>query len=297
MRSSVDALRSLKKFIALALVDDVVPAPDGDRSWEIRLAYEEGAFRRPFVRVGWATQATYEGDKRIIKMTRTANVVCHLIESSSEDEATLEAGRVDELLARAFRIGAGAALAKPKGLDITGVPGTLPAGSYSYVVAARSRLGVSPPSLPIDITLNATGGAVLTWDPVTAAQSYLIYRGAVAGSETILAASSIPCYRDQGHATLGTSLPSPTGHGTISQPSRIPLWDWDGVPLDETSEGRETPDFLRVVDFQTDEVRDPRDERRRAVVADIRMSWLRAGAIPYAGQVAEELRTTTTISG
>jgi hypothetical protein len=57
------------------------------------------------------------------------------------------------------------------------------------------------------------------------------------------------------------------------RPLRIPLWDFDGVGLDETSEVRGESDYMRLQDFSTRQLPDPLDPRRVRVIAELRVSW------------------------
>lgn len=62
------------------------------------------------------------------------------------------------------------------------------------------------------------------------------------------------------------------GYG-LGRPRRVPLWDFDGVPVTETSSVRNASDYMRVVDCSTRELPDPQEPRRIAVIADVRLSW------------------------
>jgi hypothetical protein len=93
-RSSVDALRSLQKYVARVL------GPE----WEVRLAWEEGLYRRPFCRVGWAGPEVTIGPAHHVDVTRPFNLLCHPAEKGTSREATLEAGRVADLLAVGIRL-------------------------------------------------------------------------------------------------------------------------------------------------------------------------------------------------
>jgi hypothetical protein len=95
VRSSTDALRSLAKYAARVL------GPE----WEVRLAYDEGLFLRPFARVGWAGPELSAGPAHTTDVTRPANVLCHPAVADSSHAATLEAGRVADVLARGFGVG------------------------------------------------------------------------------------------------------------------------------------------------------------------------------------------------
>lgn len=57
------------------------------------------------------------------------------------------------------------------------------------------------------------------------------------------------------------------------RPRRIPMWDFDGVGIDETSEARGGSDYMKLVDFSSRQLPDPADPRRVAVMVDLRLSW------------------------
>lgn len=60
----------------------------------------------------------------------------------------------------------------------------------------------------------------------------------------------------------------------LGQTMRVPLYDYDGVPLEEgVTDRRLEHDFLRVEDFAPRLLPDAADPRRVAVVADMRVSW------------------------
>lgn len=93
MRTEVDILRSLKKYVALALGND----------WEVRLTAEEGAFRRPFCRVAQATPAmTRVEGARMVRSQQTFTLYAYPIEKGTPDEARLEASRIEGVLLNAF---------------------------------------------------------------------------------------------------------------------------------------------------------------------------------------------------
>lgn len=72
----------------------------------------------------------------------------------------------------------------------------------------------------------------------------------------------------------------------LGRPMRVPLYDYDGIPLGAGSNIRHAlvdpgsdgvngvhGDYMRVASFGTNLLPDPEDDRRIAVVADIRLSW------------------------
>jgi hypothetical protein len=64
-----------------------------------------------------------------------------------------------------------------------------------------------------------------------------------------------------------------------ARPLRIPLYNYDGVPVegeDSGSDDRWEHDFLRVTDLNIGHVHDPTDDRFIVVTADVRVTWRRA---------------------
>lgn len=75
------------------------------------------------------------------------------------------------------------------------------------------------------------------------------------------------------------------------RPLRVPLYDYDGVAIEQQSYTRDERDFLQVTDFSARSLPDPEEARNVAVVADIRVRWRRAGRLPYGGtQLVESVR-------
>lgn len=56
---------------------------------------------------------------------------------------------------------------------------------------------------------------------------------------------------------------------------RVPLWDWDGVPLDQTSVDRLDCDYMNIDDLTTQHLAEPENNRLWVAVAELRMSWRR----------------------
>lgn len=115
MRTPADALRSFQRHIAMSL----------GAEWEVRLTGEEGAFDRPFARVGTVGAARLAGQSYAMAEWRmTFNVVAHPVEKETADQARLEAERVRQLLFVALR-GQGVLPARPKRIPLwnyDGVP-------------------------------------------------------------------------------------------------------------------------------------------------------------------------------
>jgi hypothetical protein len=83
-------------------------------------------------------------------------------------------------------------------------------------------------------------------------------------------------------------------------PYRVPLYDYDGVPLDQPSDERYEHDYLRLTDVQLNRVPDAQDEHRIIVVCDFRAAWSRATARVAAlrsGHALQSLRQRFVVEG
>lgn len=98
-RTGVDALRSLKRYVAVALGD----------AWEVRLAREEGAFDRPFCRVWQVAGTTYPltGGKWLADIVSPFVIAAYPVAGATPDDAFLGAQAVEEQLFHTFRAGVG----------------------------------------------------------------------------------------------------------------------------------------------------------------------------------------------
>lgn len=95
MRRSVDALRSLKRYIALCLGED----------WEVRLAVEQGTFSRPGAQVLAATPQQISGPKYVMDIIQTFSVHAFPRSGSTVQESLLLAAEAEDLLVEGLRIG------------------------------------------------------------------------------------------------------------------------------------------------------------------------------------------------
>lgn len=98
-RTNTDALRSMKRYVALALGD----------AWEIRLSREEGAFERPFARVWQVAGTTYPrtSSKWLADMVQPFVISAYPERGDTSDRALLAAQAVEEQMFQAFRRGIG----------------------------------------------------------------------------------------------------------------------------------------------------------------------------------------------
>ena len=79
-------------------------------------------------------------------------------------------------------------------------------------------------------------------------------------------------------------------------PMRVPLYDYDGVGMDEGTEARPGPDYLRLTDFSMTQVPDESDTRRVTVTADIRATWRRRGLVPGGDKDVEAVTVDFEVS-
>jgi hypothetical protein len=115
MRTPTDALRSLAKYTAESVLDPV--------AWEVRLAVEEGTFRRPFCRVGLAgpTQVT-AGAFHHHDLIQPCSLHAFPPEQPDPEQALVAALAVEDMLYQGFLVGNG--LGRPRRIplwDYTGV--------------------------------------------------------------------------------------------------------------------------------------------------------------------------------
>jgi hypothetical protein len=75
------------------------------------------------------------------------------------------------------------------------------------------------------------------------------------------------------------------------RPGRVPLFDYEGVPIDEPTSLRRYPDYMRVLDLSIDRAQAPEDEKKWTVTAELRLGWRRAGELPSGTRLAQSLRT------
>lgn len=87
-------------------------------------------------------------------------------------------------------------------------------GTYFYIVTAVYQAGgETPGSLVAEvIPITASRTAVLTWTGIPGVNSYNVYRGNSAGSETLLTSTTSTTYTDTGSLTPGAQYPPTTAN-------------------------------------------------------------------------------------
>jgi hypothetical protein len=84
---------------------------------------------------------------------------------------------------------------------------------------------------------------------------------------------------------------SPGGHAL-----RVPLWDFEGVPLDATSGLRWPHDYMRVLDLSIGQLPDPEDARRVRAYAEVRLGWRRGTRAWVEERLVEEVRVEEVLA-
>lgn len=74
------------------------------------------------------------------------------------------------------------------------------------------------------------------------------------------------------------------------RPMRVPLYDYEGIAIDEGTLLRRYPDFMRVLDLSIERSQAPEDERKWTVTAEIRIGWRRSAELPSGTRLAQALQ-------
>jgi hypothetical protein len=177
-RAPESALRSLKRYVAVALGDD----------WEVRLSREEGAFERPFARVVQAGPANYPntGGQFLADVIQPFAVYCYPLPGRTPDESLIAAQEAEEAISRAFLTGVelgyprrvpllnydGVGLAEPgvnsrraflRVQDLTTQPFVDPDNNLLHTIAADVRLTWRRTTMPTVSGPVLTGFGVRPW--------------------------------------------------------------------------------------------------------------------------------------
>lgn len=301
MRTSGDALRSIKRYTAHAL----------GPAWEVRLWEEDGTFKRPFARVARAGQVLPRSHGRsAIDLTMPVAVHLYANEAEQIEDAFANAEAGEERFLDGIKVGVAYVEAlEPPQVEVVQVPGTGGmAGDWVYAVTARTADGESLPSGPLPITVVGSSHVMIQWSPVGEALSYRVYRGTDSDDLGLLGTYSVPAadaeaaymslaLLDDGTLIPGASPPS-TATALLTRrgaPDRIPLYDHADVPwrgADSDTTARFEHDYLRVVDLSFNRLHDPVDERLISTVADLRVTWRRRGRVSSWTNLVNAVRVT-----
>jgi hypothetical protein len=74
------------------------------------------------------------------------------------------------------------------------------------------------------------------------------------------------------------------------RPMRVPLYDYEGVALNEGTILRRYPDFLRILDLSVERKQAPEDERLWTVICEIRAGWRRTAELPTGTRLAQSVK-------
>lgn len=99
MRTENDAIRSVKKYLAIALGDD----------WEVRLWSDEGTFAAPLARVAEASPTVYSSHRVYTDIVQALQIHCYLPPATSTSAALTAAREVKQKLVAAIELGVGLA--------------------------------------------------------------------------------------------------------------------------------------------------------------------------------------------
>jgi hypothetical protein len=276
LREVPDALRSVSRFIA-----DVLP------EFEVRLFAEEGTFARPFGRVGLASPTQYPvGSSR--QAEHIQPMACHLYPTVAEDgpeDHMVRALQIEARLARAVRYSGGGRILVPSPMAMAAAltTGALAAGTYRYDLVAVGRRGSTASIANVSITLATPGGVTLNWPTLFGARRYQLWRN------NRLVANVKQGTTSTTWTDVGTATPNPTAvlpiadTATVGAPLRIPLYDYDNVPLTRAASVRGFSDFLRVSDLAIGRQVEDEDERRITITVDLRVTWAHGGEPDPAG--------------
>jgi len=72
--------------------------------------------------------------------------------------------------------------------------------------------------------------------------------------------------------------------------ARVPLYDYDSVPVTDGSTSRNRPDYARILDLSVGRPQSPSDELLFTVTAEVRLGWRRNADVPLTGRTANEIR-------
>lgn len=274
MRTLEDGLRSLKKYLSLLLDDD----------WEIRLAREEGTFRRPYAKVGLAGDTLYPtspgGPLHNPDIIQPFALSLYPVAGVTPEAALFEAVAVEEAVTIGFLRGGGP-LPSP-GLPVAAHAdgGVLTGGTKRYVITAQDREGrntLASPAVQIEVVPGAQQSVALSWAAVGGASSYGVWRGGE-GVEALLARTIAPAFTDTGALSVSATATLPVSNLTrVGAPRRVPLWDYDDVALDAVASERGVSDFMRVSDVSIGRSVDSDTDLEFVVSADLRLTWRRGG--------------------
>lgn len=297
MRTTLDAARSIKRYIALGLGEE----------WEVRLNVEEGAYKRPFCRVDLVGSTTFaQSGTQYADLDLTAALILYPSESSTANEALFKAMAAEEKLFQITNFGE-AYLPAPANLEATKQQTGSLEGDFRYRVCAKNRYGKTLASAPL-IVSGVNGRVKLKWVGYPEATSYQVFRADPSvqdGREPFLMETddeqTIDCtiYDDGSIEPTPGTRPQRINTAKISAPMRIPLYDYYGLDANTGASDlrRQRNDYLRIVEPPSvSRMVDEHDDLMWAVAANIRMSWRRSTAVTSDLPIIRSINTSEDVA-
>lgn len=123
MRTSHDVMRSLRRYVSIALGSD----------WEVRNWIDEGSFAPPIARVAESGPSSYSSRRVVTDVMKPVQIHCYQSPPDSASAARSDARRVEALLVRAIEVGVD--LGRPRRIplyDYDGVADNKPSDARNY---------------------------------------------------------------------------------------------------------------------------------------------------------------------
>lgn len=295
MRRPEDALRSMRYYTYLAL-----EGLFGDE-WEVRFDRDPVNQKLPFARVTKIGPALYAGSKHTQEAAQPMAVHVYTKPPDDATTAEMQAMRIEEALYQAFLVGVGMLENPEEPPVVTNGPGSNLGMTAEYAYALMDRDGgrtkSSPWSAPVQVKQSGGLQVPIHVEAPARGAGVRIYRKLSVGDDGLVAVLGEREWIDRGVAVPNTNEPESALNTTrLGAPRRIPLWSFeDEDPYSAISDDdRALCDYMRVSDFSVDQVRDPDDDTRIMVTADIRVSWHRSGRLPSSGEALTDVRATYT---
>ena len=275
MRTSLDALRSLKKYMALAL----------GNTWEVRLSMDEGTFSRPQALLTAAgSPVNSQGTSHTVDVQAPFVAYLYPVAGASADESLFNAAAAEELLYAAFHVGSGA-FGKPLRIPLYDYANKDVDDAANDSTRQLVSLTGSPTGGTFRLTLGTETTAAIAYNasPAVVAERLANLNSLTAADVTVTSAANqwtVTFSPYKGSVAAMTTIPALTG-GTSPSASVSVLYQ-PNRGANNSGSGTVSPhgDYLRIQPAPTiQRVQDPEDETLYTVVCEIRLSWRRSGAL------------------
>lgn len=277
MRTNIDALRSLKRYVAASLGD----------AWEVRLSMDEGTFSRPQALIQAAgSPVNSQASRHAVDVVAPFVIYLYPESGSTHMESLINAGDAEELLFDAFHVGVGA-FGRPLRIPFYDYEGKNATTAAYDTEKQRVTISGSPTGGTFTLTFDGQTTAALARNAssaqVTAAllalnnigASDVTTTGSNGGPWTVEFSAfrgNVPQMNATSSLTGGTS-PAITVQ-TLQTPNR-------GVNNSGLGSPAPHGDYLRIDPAPTvQRVQDPEDELLFTIICEVRLSWRRLGRLP-----------------